>query len=531
MASSRHGMIVLSVILLAVVVAIGQPGRAAANDPTTYTLVDAAGSAFVSWQGGDATSAVFENVPNLDAVWKWQDDAWHAYVSDPEAPSRLKADYALSTGDVLFVVSSGPVTLTLGAEVPPVGDCAFVDGADLVLASTAQVETPDGTGTAFYIGDDEWITAAHVVEGHDAARLRTGTFDRTATVVGRDDAADLALLRASGEGLNALRFGDHDALRVGETLGLAGYPVTVAGSASVTRGLLSKVVKAGGNTYLQTDAAANPGNSGGPLFTDCGAVVGVVVAKIVGEAIEGIAWAVALPTITDRLPALRTGEVDSSLFTITAFCNAVWAENQYQRHDSAEACKAAGADGLYKGEAWDIWVTGVENWNHVRYSINGGRATPAGKLRLRDLDPGEHTIEVRELRDGEWSDWSAPYTFTIRPSDATRPLRITGICNAEWVPGYGWDFPGTANDCEVAGAAGLITGGSRHWIAVLAGVEDFGRVVYRIDGGAPFSFATPEDFNGFRALAPGEHTVEAREQRRGEWTPWSAPYTFTTRRR
>ena len=67
--------------------------------------------------------------------------------------------------------------------------------------------------------------------------------------------------------------------------------------------------------YLQTNAAANPGNSGAPLFTDCGAVVGVVVAKAVDEAIEGIAWAVALPTDSGtvlprvcgkvRVPSLR----------------------------------------------------------------------------------------------------------------------------------------------------------------------------------------------------------------------------------
>ena len=165
--------------------------------------------------------------------------------------------------------------------------------------------TSDGAGTAFYIGDDEWVTAAHVVDGGGSIRLRTDTFDRAATVIGLDDDADLALLRASGEGLTALSFGDHDALRVGQTLGLAGYPVTVSGSASVTNGLLSKVVEADGITYLQTNAAANPGNSGGPLFTDCGAVVGVVVLKAVHEAIEGIAWAVALPTIQETLPRLR----------------------------------------------------------------------------------------------------------------------------------------------------------------------------------------------------------------------------------
>ena len=640
-----------AVVLLALAAVIAVPGRVAVAQPTTYTLADSAVSMLHTWQGGDATSAVFEDVPDLKIVWKWQDETWLPYVPHIEAPSRLKTDYSLANGDTLYVVSDGPVEITLGDAVPPEtpAGCAFVDGTALVTAATAQVVTATGTGTAFYIGDDEWVTAAHVVDGGGSIRLRTDTLDLAATVIGLDDTTDLALLRASGDGLTALQFGDHAALRVGQTLGVAGYPPTVTGSSSVTRGLLSKVVEEDGVTYLQTDAAANPGNSGGPLFTDCGAVVGVVVAKVVGEAIEGIAWAVALPTIADRLPTLRametpvgeepsgavvitavcnmqwdvasnewqsprtaeacrvaevdglrTGEdwhwdvwtdgvVDSGnvayrfdsgapfslassedfaafralspgqhtlearelrgevwtewsapyIFTIlpfepltiAAFCTALWVEDHYERHDTAEACSAAGAAGLYKGEAWDIWITGVQDLDNVRYSIDAGLATTRRGVRLRDLDPGEHTIEVRELRGGEWTDWSAPYTFTIRPPDPTRPLRITGICNAEWVPGIGWTFPRTATDCRESEAAGLRTDRGHSWIAIVSGYEDWGRVVYRFDGGAPFRFGSVEDFRAFPALAPGEHTIEARERRGGEWTPWSAPYTFTTRRR
>ena len=642
--------LIVAALLLALAAALAQPGRGDAADPTTYTLADSAVSMFHTWQGGDATSAVFENVPDLKIVWKWQDETWLPYVPHPKAPSRTKTDYSLANGDTLYVISDGPVEITLGDAVPPEtpAGCAFVDGTALVTAATAQVVTATGTGTAFYIGDDEWVTAAHVVDGGGSIRLRTDTLDLAATVIGLDDTTDLALLRASGDGLTALQFGDHAALRVGQTLGVAGYPPTVTGSSSVTRGLLSKVVEEDGVTYLQTDAAANPGNSGGPLFTDCGAVVGVVVAKVVGQAIEGIAWAVALPTITDWLPTLRametpvveqpagalvitavcntewdaasrewqaartaeacrvaevvglrTGEdwhwdvwtdgvvnsvnvayrFDSGapfslaspedfaafralapgqhtvearelrgevwtewsapyIFTIlpfepliiTAFCNYQWVEERYRRHDSAEACKAAGAAGLYKGEAWDIWITGVQDLGNVRYSIDAGIATTRGNVRLRELDPGVHTIEVREQRGGEWSAWSDLHTFTILPPDATLPLRITGICNAEWVPGIGWTFPGSAAECRAAEANGLRTDTGQHWIAIISGTEDWRRVSYRIDGGAPFSRGSVEDFKTYQALVPGEHTIEAREWRAGEWTPWSTPYTFTTRR-
>lgn len=641
-----RAVLIVAAVLVALAAAVTQPGRVGA-EPETYALADSAVSMFHTWEGGDATSAVFEDVPNLKAVWKWDGATWLSYASHPDAPSGIKTDYSLSTGDTLYVVSAGPVTLTLGEATPPAEavDCDFVDGTALVTGATAQVVTPDGTGTAFYIGDDEWVTAAHVVVGGGPIRLHTETLVSDVTIIDRDDSADLALLRASGEGLIALSFGDHGALRVGETLGLAGYPVTVSGSPSVTSGLLSKVVASDGVIYLQTDAAANPGNSGGPLFTDCGAVVGVAVSKVVGQEIEGIAWAVALPTIERTLPRLREGQgvaasplattafcnqqwdetamawrspetpeacrasgedglragpdwhwsawlsgavdranvvyrfdggadfhrysdEDYAAFdalaigehtievrelrggvwsewsppytftigsfdhlTITAFCNARWVEERWHRHESAEECKAAGVGGLYKGEGWDIWVAGVGNFNSVRYSIDGGLATTLRDVNLRELDPGEHTIEARELRGGEWSDWSAPYTFTIRPPDATRPLRITGICNAESVTGIGWTFPDTLDECRAAEAAGLRTAVGQHWIPLMTGYEDWDRVVYRIDGGVQFSFGSLEDFKIFQALAPGEHTLEARERRAGEWTPWSTPYTFTTRRR
>ena len=107
--------------------------------------------------------------------------------------------------------------------------------------------------------------------------------------------------------------------------------------------------------------------------------------------------------------------------TITAFCNYPWVGEWWQRHDSAEACQVAGAAGLYKGEPWDIRITGLEDWDQVRYSIDGGPATSWGDIRRRDLDPGQHTIEARERRGGEWTAWTAPYTFTIRPPGRNAP--------------------------------------------------------------------------------------------------------------
>ena len=82
--------------------------------PTVYQLAASADRTFHSWRGGPASSAVFENVANLTVVWKWAGGKWVDYVSSPAAPASTKTGFALSGGDVLFVVSDGPVTILLG---------------------------------------------------------------------------------------------------------------------------------------------------------------------------------------------------------------------------------------------------------------------------------------------------------------------------------------------------------------------------------------------------------------------------------
>ena len=81
--------------------------------PSTYSLVGGASSTYVSWNGGDASSSVFENVAGLVIVWKWTGTMWVGYTSSPSAPAATKTDFALSDGDVLYVVSNGPVDITL----------------------------------------------------------------------------------------------------------------------------------------------------------------------------------------------------------------------------------------------------------------------------------------------------------------------------------------------------------------------------------------------------------------------------------
>lgn len=201
-------------------------------------------------------------------------------------------------------------------------DCSIEDAIAGVLPSVFQVVTDRGLGTAFYVGDDEFLTAAHVVAGATEIKVQNAHHSEDVTIVGADPDADIAILSrsrsgsgsASGSGddlqpLTPLTIGDSTALDIGERLIIVGYPLFErVGDASVTLGVMSALVDDPEFDYvtsLQTDAAANPGNSGGPIIDICGEVVGIVTSKIVGAAVEGIAYAVAQSTFSEAMVRTR----------------------------------------------------------------------------------------------------------------------------------------------------------------------------------------------------------------------------------
>jgi serine protease Do len=137
------------------------------------------------------------------------------------------------------------------------------------------------SGSGFVIEPDGLIvTNAHVVDGVATARVRLLDGRRfTAKVVGRDSRVDLALLRIDGvKDLPTLPLGDSNRVRVGEFVMALGHPFGL--EHTVSFGIVSRkgaplTVAAPGFDFIQTDAAVNPGNSGGPLVNMAGEVIGV----------------------------------------------------------------------------------------------------------------------------------------------------------------------------------------------------------------------------------------------------------------
>ena len=226
---------------------------------------------------------------NTASVGQWLFASWYT-VGDATTP--LDTSARPSTG------------------TPPTArsDCTFESTMSQVIPSVFQVVTESGTGTAFYVGNNEFLTAAHVVEG--ARTIRLQNHDRTlrqVQVVGLDWPSDVAILRADGSGITAMRFGDESSTGTGARVALVGYPgdnldISRPYAASIVSGLLSQRADDQDYDYvfyLRTDAAANPGNSGGPVITACGEVLGLVSWKIVAVDVEGLSWAVSEQTIQE----------------------------------------------------------------------------------------------------------------------------------------------------------------------------------------------------------------------------------------
>jgi Do/DeqQ family serine protease len=165
-----------------------------------------------------------------------------------------------------------------------------------------------GTGTGFVIDAAGFIvTNDHVISGADRIRVRlTDGREYRATVFGADPATDIALLKIEAENLPALPLGDSDEVRVGDAVIAIGNPLDY--EHSVTSGIVSaKGRKVYHNEpfedFIQTDAAINRGNSGGPLLNQQGEVIGVnTVIRVDGS---GISFAVPSNVVKRVIGQLR----------------------------------------------------------------------------------------------------------------------------------------------------------------------------------------------------------------------------------
>jgi S1-C subfamily serine protease len=174
---------------------------------------------------------------------------------------------------------------------------------ELVLQSVITIRAGGSVGSGVVISKDGWsITAGHVVSdlGEVVVRTHYG-LELTATVVRVDKQQDIALIRLPGRGHPCLSVSKEETARIGTDLFAVGAPLGEDLAFSVTKGVVSAFREWQGKRYIQTDAALSPGNSGGPLLSSDGKVVGIVSWKIAAPGFEGLAFGVPIAAITERL--------------------------------------------------------------------------------------------------------------------------------------------------------------------------------------------------------------------------------------
>ena len=258
--------------------------------------------------------------------------------------------------------------------------------------------TPSGkaSGTGIIMSEDGYvITNHHVIESAQAVSVLTSdNQEYAASVVGSDETSDLAVLKVEAEGLQAAEFGDSSVLQVVESFASIGEQICTALRGTMTDGIISAInrdltVNDRTMSLIQTNAALNNGNSGGPLINCYGQVIGINTMKMsnfysLSTTVEGIGFAIPIDTakpIIDELiekgyvsgrPAIGIdGETLPATYRIYyRLPQGIYVTRVYRNSDAA-------AKGVSEGDIITaingVSVTTMEQLNRVKNQFTAGQ--------------------------------------------------------------------------------------------------------------------------------------------------------------
>lgn len=246
----------------------------------------------------------------------------YAYEEYPSASQQELPRTELTDPMEMEIVSDGGKRALSYQEV-------YAKCAPSTVSITVYSETGVGTGTGIIMTDDGYIlTCEHVIA--DGVSCTVTTWDDQvydALLVGGDAQTDLAVLKIEARGLTPAEFGDSDELTVGDEALAIGDPLGTELRGTLTNGIISAInrnvtVNSYSMTLIQTTAALNSGNSGGPLINIYGQVVGVNNMKMnsTDVTVEGLGFAVPTSVVREIVPGLTgEGKISRPVMGITCY--------------------------------------------------------------------------------------------------------------------------------------------------------------------------------------------------------------------
>ena len=275
-----------------------------------------------------------------------------------------------------------------------------------VVSITCAQHGGSSTGTGVILSESGYIvTNAHVVDGAVSISVQLSD-DRvfSGSIVGSDEISDLAVLCIEAEGLSPASFGDSTALRVGDTVVAIGDPLGVEFRGTYTNGIISAInrdVDVDGRTMtlIQTNAALNSGNSGGPLINCYGQVIGINTMKIGAftdsAGVEGLGFAIPSATVKEIVDQLVNQGYVSGRPTLGLTGESL--STFYQHYYRLPA-------GLYitgVEHGSDAYQKGVEDGD-ILLSINDTRVTSMDEMKaaIYNCEVGE-AVETIIYRGGQ----------------------------------------------------------------------------------------------------------------------------------
>ena len=175
--------------------------------------------------------------------------------------------------------------------------------AEEVYESVFVIYSGNSLGSGFAIGENCVVTNAHVITDEKNIQIKTYSGDEhVAYLIKKDDTLDIALLGVEDIEFKPLKTAKIETVNIGDDVFAIGAPNSLA--YTLTKGVVSaKERKVGDQSYIQTDAAINSGNSGGPLLDNEGRVIGVNSYKMSDS--EGIGLAITIDTVIDYISGLK----------------------------------------------------------------------------------------------------------------------------------------------------------------------------------------------------------------------------------